>query len=155
MAAKLHTDFLALFDDNLLVEPGAYEALDAPVDLSEVTCDMFIVGAVTDHLTPWKACYKSGRLIGGERTFALSNGGHVAALVNPPGNPKAYHFIAPATPETADEWMETAEKMPGSWWESWTKWCGTRSGKLIPAPKALGSKAFPPLMDAPGDYVRQ
>ena len=155
MAAQLHKDFLNIFDNNLLIEPGAYEVLGAPVDLSEVTCDMFIVGAVTDHLTPWKACYKSARLIGGERTFALSNGGHVAALVNPPGNPKAYHFIAPAAPEDADQWLESAEKLTGSWWESWTKWCGARSGDLVSAPKALGSKKFIPLMDAPGEYVKQ
>ncbi|MCB2077887.1 MAG: alpha/beta fold hydrolase, partial [Novosphingobium sp.] len=154
MAAKLHKDFLALFDANSLIEPGGYELMDQPVTLSDVKCDMFVVGAVTDHLTPWKACYKSRANIGGKTTFALSNGGHVAALVNPPGNPKAFHYIGPAKADTADEWLESAEKLPGSWWESWTKWVGDRSGKEVHAPKLLGSNEFAATIDAPGEYVK-
>lgn len=155
MAAQLHSDFLALFDANALVEPGGYDLNDTPIDLANVTCDMFVVGAVTDHLTPWKCCYKSAQNFPGNKTFALSNGGHVAALVNPPGNPKSYHFIAPATPATADEWMEGAEKTGGSWWESWARWVAKRSGKPVNAPAKLGSKQHPPLMEAPGSYVHQ
>ena len=153
MAAQLHKDFLELFDANALVEPGGYELHDVPIDLAKVVCDMFVVGAVTDHLTPWKCCYKSAQNFAGDKTFALSNGGHVAALVNPPGNPKSYHFIAPAKPEAADAWMETADKVSGSWWESWAKWVGARSGDKVKAPKNMGSKAHPVLMDAPGRYV--
>jgi len=113
-----------------------------------------VVGAVTDHLTPWKACYLASKYLGAKDvTFALSNGGHVAALVNPPGNPKAYHHISPASAPDADTWFDASEKLSGSWWESWTKWCGARSGAEIPAPEALGSKKFKPLTDAPGTYV--
>ena len=155
MAAQLHDDFLKLFDANALVDPAGYEILDETVHLADVDHDMFVVGAVTDHLTPWKCCYASQHRLGGKHTFALSNGGHVAALVNPPGNPKAYHYVGAATPDTADAWMETAEKMPGSWWEGWTKWAGKRSGKLIAGPARQGSKDYPPLMDAPGKYVKE
>jgi polyhydroxyalkanoate synthase len=154
MAAQLHKDFLKVFDSNCLVE-GGYKLMDQPVSMSDIDCDMFVVGAVTDHLTPWKCCYKSRSHLGGKTIFALSNGGHVAALVNPPGNPKAYHWIGPARPEDPDKWMEKAEKLPGSWWESWAKWCAERSGDKIPAPKSLGSKKFPPTIDAPGEYVTQ
>jgi polyhydroxyalkanoate synthase len=153
LPAKLHKDFLDLFESNALTA-GDYEVLGETIDLGAITCDSFVVGAVTDHLTPWKCCYKSGSYLGGANsTFALSNGGHVAALVNPPGNPKAYHYIAPARPETGDAWLEGAPKLPGSWWESWAKWCAQRSGKLIPAPTKLGSKDRPPTVDAPGEYV--
>jgi polyhydroxyalkanoate synthase len=155
MSAQLHKDFLQIFDSNCLIEPGGYEVLDQPVVLADVVCDKFVVGAVTDHLTPWKCCYKSQKVLGGDTVFALSNGGHVAALVNPPGNPKAYHWMGPAKADTADAWMESATRVSGSWWESWTQWCGERSGDLVPAPKVQGSKAHPPIMDAPGDYVRQ
>jgi len=156
MAAKLHTDFLNLFDANALTRPGSYELLGEPVDLGQITCDSYVVGAVTDHLTPWKACYESRKLLGSKDcTFALSNGGHVAALVNPPGNPKAYHIVAPAKPDSADEWLESAEKMPGSWWEGWARWVAKRSGKKVTAPAEPGSKAHPPLMDAPGRYVKE
>jgi polyhydroxyalkanoate synthase subunit PhaC len=153
LPATLHDDFLNLFEQNCLVQPGCYEVMGEKIDLGKITADKFVVGAITDHLTPWKACYQAQKHIGGEATFALSNGGHVAALVNPPGNPKAFNYVAPATAETADEWFESAEKLPGSWWETWTKWCIERSGKQVPAPKTLGSRKYKPIMDAPGEYV--
>jgi polyhydroxyalkanoate synthase subunit PhaC len=155
MPAKLHDDFLTMFEENAIVQPGKYKALGEGVDLGALKCDAFVVGAVTDHLTPWKACYLAKNYLGGDVTFALSNGGHVAALVNPPGNPKAYHHIAPATAPDADSWLEQSTRLSGSWWESWAKWCGERSGKQVPAPKKLGSKANQPTVDAPGEYVRQ
>jgi polyhydroxyalkanoate synthase subunit PhaC len=125
------------------------------VDLGALKCDAFVVGAITDHLTPWKACYLAKNYLGGDVTFALSNGGHVAALVNPPGNPKAFHYMGPATAPDGDSWLEQSPKLPGSWWEGWTKWCAERSGKQVPAPKTLGSKTYPPTIDAPGEYVKQ
>ena len=155
LPAKLHEDFLAIFKENKLVEPGEFVALGQPIDLGRITCDNFIVGAVTDHLTPWKACYLSCGLLGGDSTFALSNGGHVAALVNPPSNPKAHHTVAPGTAPDADTWLETAEKRKGSWWQGWAQWCAERSGKRVPAPQACGNAAHPPLANAPGDYVLQ
>ena len=130
--------------------------LGEPVDLGKLTCDAFVVGAVTDHLTPWKACYQASTHLGSKDvTFALSNGGHVAALVNPPGNPKAYHYIGPRSAPDGDAWLEQSPKLSGSWWESWAKWCSERSGSKIAAPAKLGSKKFPPVCDAPGEYVKQ
>jgi len=155
LPARLHDDFLTLFEENTLIEPGGYKALGTPIDLGRITCDSFVVGAVTDHLTPWKACYQARRYLGGDVKFALSNGGHIAALVNPPGNSKAYHWVGPAEAEDVDAWHAQTPKQQGSWWRSWTAWCAERSGERIAAPKTLGSKAFPPTVDAPGDYVRQ
>ena len=156
MTAQLHQDFLALFEENAIVQPGKAKVLGEPVDLGRLKCDAFVVGAVTDHLTPWKACYLASTHLGAKNvTFALSNGGHVAALVNPPGNPKAYHYLGPRSAPDGDSWLEQSPKLPGSWWESWAAWCGERSGKQVPAPKKLGSKAHPPTVDAPGEYVRQ
>lgn len=154
LPAKLHSDFMQIFRENLLVQPGRFTAMGEPIDLGRITCDNFIVGAVTDHLTPWKACYQSCNFLGGDSVFALSNGGHVAALVNPPDNPKAYHIVGPGTAENADAWMETAVKTRGSWWEGWVKWVGERSGRRVPAPATLGSQDFVPHGDAPGEYVR-
>jgi polyhydroxyalkanoate synthase subunit PhaC len=154
LPARLHKEFLELFEENKLIRAGAYVAMGEPIDLGKIDCDNFVVGAVTDHLTPWKCCYEARKLLGGDSTFALSNGGHVAALVNPPGNPKAFHVMGKATAPDADSWQEGATKHPGSWWEGWTVWVGKRSGKQISAPKTTGSKRFKPLSDAPGDYVR-
>ena len=156
MTAQLHEDFLGLFEANAIIQPGKAQVLGEPVDLGKLTCDAFVVGAVTDHLTPWKACYQASTHLGAKDvTFALSNGGHVAALVNPPGNPKAYHYMGPRNAPDGDTWLEQSPKLPGSWWESWNTWCAARSGKQIAAPKQLGSKAYPPICDAPGVYVKQ
>lgn len=153
LPAALHADFMRVFTENSLIRPGGYTLMGEPLDLSKIACDNFVVGAVTDHLTPWKACYKACALLGGTSTFVLSNGGHVAALVNPPSNPKAHHWIAPGTVPDGDSWQAGATRMKGSWWESWATWAGERSGKRVAPPKALGSKDFPPLGDAPGEYV--
>jgi poly(3-hydroxyalkanoate) synthetase len=32
---------------------------------------------MTDHLTPWKGCYRTTQLLSGPMTFALSNSGHI------------------------------------------------------------------------------
>ncbi|MEZ5742453.1 MAG: alpha/beta fold hydrolase [Sphingomonadaceae bacterium] len=150
---QLHADFLKIFENNPLVTPGEYEFLGEKIDLGKIACDNYIVGAVTDHLTPWKACYRSCHLLGGTSTFALSNGGHVAALVNPPSNPKAHHFEAPGTPPDADAWEPTAERKTGSWWVGWADWVSERSGEMVAAPKKLGSKKFAASANAPGEYV--
>ena len=112
-----------------------------------------MVAAVTDHITPWRACYRNVHLFGGEVKFALSNSGHIQALLNPPGNPKAQYFTNAALPENADEWLAGAQAQSGSWWPLWTNWLGGRSGVKKPAPSKLGSKKFPPISKAPGEYV--
>jgi polyhydroxyalkanoate synthase len=153
LPATLHEDFLQIFQKNELIEPGKFEALGEKIDLGSITCDNFVVGAVTDHLTPWTACYQACGFLGGHSTFALSNGGHIAALVNPPSNPKAHHWIGPGTAETAEEWQACATRRKGSWWEGWADWVIERSGERIPAPRTLGSAKYLPLVDAPGEYV--
>jgi polyhydroxyalkanoate synthase len=155
MPARLHTDFLDLFESNALTSPGRYEIAGEKIDLSAITCDTFVVGAVSDHLTPWKACYQAVHLLGGKATFALSYGGHIAALVNPPGNPKAWAKTGPATAGDADSWEAGAVYRSGSWWESWTSWVSERSGRRTSAPDAAGSSIFEPVGDAPGDYVHE
>ena len=155
LPARLHEDFLTLFDENPLARGSDYQMLGERVDLSKVDCDTFLVGAINDHITPWKACYRSVSLLGGKTTFALSNGGHIAALVNPPDNPKAFHWIAPGMEGDAEAWLKQAEKQPGSWWVGWAKWCAERAGRKVRARKVLGSADYPPIADAPGDYVRE
>lgn len=84
----------------------------------------------------------------------MSNAGHVASLVNPPGNPKANYKIGPAggSPEA---WEAGAEQLTGSWWEGWSAWVDEHSpAAQVPAPAEPGNAAYPVLTDAPGLYVR-
>ena len=128
--------------------------LGSPVRLKQITVPTFVTGAITDHLTPWNGCYRTTQLLSGPSTYVLSNAGHIASLVNPPGNPKASYFMGGPIDGTAEEWREGATQHTGSWWEPWADWVTERAGGLRPAHQSLGSGAHPPLVDAPGLYVR-
>ena len=89
MTAGLHRDFLQLGVKNALVRPGAATMLGSPVNLAQVNRDSYLVAGIADHLCPWLSCYRSTALLGGAKRFVLSSSGHIAAMVNPPGNEKA------------------------------------------------------------------
>ncbi|MDT7586374.1 MAG: poly[(R)-3-hydroxyalkanoate] polymerase subunit PhaC [Pseudonocardiales bacterium] len=153
LPAALHNTFLDIFQNNNLVEPGGLSALGTPVDLSRITVPTFVTGAVSDHLTPWKSCYRTTQLVGGDTTFVLSYSGHIASLINPPGNPKAHYWHGGPSGADPDAWLEQATRTQGSWWEPWARWAKERSGSLIPAPDAPGDAEHPALDPAPGRYV--
>ena len=155
MAASLHRDFIAMSLDNSLTKAGSLTVLGTPVDLSKVDVDSYVVAGSTDHICPWDSCYRSAQLLGGDTRFVLSTAGHIAALVNPPTNPKSNFRVNDALPESAEEWQAGAMTHPGSWWADHVAWLSERSGKLKPAPKDLGSKAHESLGQAPGTYVME
>ncbi|MGY1811614.1 PHA/PHB synthase family protein [Blastococcus sp. SYSU D00820] len=153
MTAGLHRDFIDIAVRNALTRPGASTMLGTPVDLSAVDVDTYVTAGIADHLCPWQACYRTTQLLGGRSRFVLSTNGHIASLVNPPGNPKSTYQIAPETPADPDRWLASAEKVKGSWWPDFTAWLGERCGDEMPAPETLGSADLPVLGDAPGTYV--
>ena len=157
LSASLMGDFLEVSDTLAFTKKGEVEMVDHKIDLSKVKSDLFILGGVTDHITPWKATYRSTQLFGSKDvTYVLSQSGHMQAILNPPGNPKAKYFVqkkAGKLPETADQWLQGTEETPGSWWPFWMEWLQSRSGKEKTAPKALGDKKHKPLDPAPGLYV--
>jgi polyhydroxyalkanoate synthase subunit PhaC len=123
-------------------------------DLSKVTSDAFVVAGLTDHITPWKACYRTPGLLGSKNVeFVLSSSGHLQSLINPPGNPKAKYFRSTQIKSSPDEWAAGAEEHAGSWWPRWGEWLKERAGVQKTAPDGVGSEAFPPLYAAPGRYV--
>jgi len=155
LPAALHLQFLDLFETNALCQPGTMKVLNTPVDLSTIKVPTFATGGMTDHLTPWKGCYRTTQLLSGPMTFVLSNSGHIQSLVNPPGNPKASYYTGRQPGQDTDEWLTTATKHTGSWWEAWADWITPHSGAEQPAPQSLGSPTFEPMTAAPGDYVRR
>ncbi len=157
LSASLMGDFLEIADQLAFVKQGEVEMVGHKVDLSKVTSDLFILGGVTDHITPWKATYRSTQLFGSDDvTYVLSQSGHMQAILNPPGNPKAKYYVQKEDgplPPTADEWLKGTEEVKGSWWPFWMEWMQARSGNKKKAPKTLGKGKFKPLDDAPGQYV--
>ena len=155
MPAGLHRDFIRMTIDNALTEPGAVTSLGTPIDLGQIDVDSYVVAGSTDHICPWDSCYRSAHLLGGTTRFVLSTAGHIAALVNPPTNPKSNFRVNDALPESAQEWQAGAVTHPGSWWTDHAAWLGERSGDLVDARSQLGSERHPVLGRAPGTYVRE
>jgi polyhydroxyalkanoate synthase subunit PhaC len=153
LPGKLHGEFLDVMQNNLLTKPGELTVLGTGVDLRKITLDTYVTGATTDHLTPWKGCYQTTQLMTGRSRFILSNAGHIASLINPPGNPKAHFFAGPEPEGDPDTWFERAERQQGTWWEDWAAWVTERSGEERDAPAKLGSRKHKAAEPAPGTYV--
>lgn len=156
LPAALHSDYLRVYEEQPFTNPGAVEIAGHVVDLTKVTQDGFFVGGVTDHITPWKACYRATQMFGSENLeFVLSHSGHIQALLNPPGNPKAKYYRNPKKPPASvDEWMMSgASEQPGSWWPLWKEWLIARSGETKKASKKIGSVKYPAGEAAPGRYA--
>jgi polyhydroxyalkanoate synthase subunit PhaC len=154
LPGALHGQFLDIFRDNLLTRPGQLSVLGTPLHVRNITVPAFVTGAVTDHLTPWKGCYRTTQLLGGPSTFVLSHSGHIASLVNPPGNPKAHYWTGGTPGADPERWLAGAERQQGSWWEAWADWVAARAGARRPQPGTLGSERYPVSCPAPGLYVR-
>ena len=153
MSAGLHADFVDLAVGNTLTKPGAVTVLGVPIDLGKVTVDSYVVAGIADHITPWENCYRTTQLFGGTTRFVLSTSGHIAALVNPPGNPKATYHVNDDETADAKAWLKGAETHEGTWWTDVSAWLNARNGELVPAPTELGTTHLPALADAPGTYV--
>jgi len=153
LPARLHAEFLDIYSGNALARPGALRLHGVPVDLGRVTCDSYLVAGTTDHITPWKACYRSTQLFGGHKTFVLSNSGHIQSILNPPGNRKAEFWSGDNPGPDAEAWLTSAERQAGSWWLHWHAWLKQRGGALRAAPVRPGSADYPVLGEAPGHYV--
>ena len=144
LPARLHGDYIDLYFTNPFVNPGK-------LTLNGVTG--YVIGGVTDHITPWKVAYKSARILGDNTTFVLSNSGHLQSLLNPPTNKKASYTIGPINPAGPDAFALSAEKRQGSWWLDWRDWLHKRSGEEVDAPRSLGDNRHPIIAPAPGTYV--
>jgi polyhydroxyalkanoate synthase subunit PhaC len=153
MTAGLHRDFLQLGAANALVSPGTATMLGSPVDLGAIDRDSYIVAGITDHICPWQSCYRTTQLLGGQPRFVLSTSGHIAAMVNPPGNPKARYQLAEECPEDPKKWLRQAETRHGTWWPDHASWLAERCGEETTAPAELGGHGMLPISDAPGTYV--
>ena len=155
LPARLHGDYIDLYFTNPFVNPGKLTLNGVTVDMSKLRgkVDSYVVGGVTDHITPWKVAYKSARILGDNTTFVLSNSGHLQSLLNPPTNKKASYTIGAINPAGPDAFASSAEKRQGSWWLDWRDWLHKRSGEEIDAPQSLGDGRHPTIAPAPGTYV--
>jgi polyhydroxyalkanoate synthase len=153
LPAAFHADLIGIMSDNPYNNPGTMQVLGQAIDMRKVDVDAYIVAGITDHITPWKACYETARIYGKKSEFVLANAGHLQSILNPPGIAKSFFFASKVGGPDPDDWASKAARNEGSWWPHWMGWMHQRSGVLKPAPKKLGSRKHPPGVAAPGDYV--
>ena len=121
--------------------------------LSEVSVPLMAVACQTDHIAAWPASFAGVRGMGSaDRTFVLSESGHIAGIVNPPSKRKYGHYTNADWPETPKDWLAGARFHEGSWWPRWGEWLAGRSGPKVAArqPGGTGREVLGP---APGTYV--
>jgi polyhydroxyalkanoate synthase len=155
LPAEFHADLLRMFLENPLKYAGRLEVLGTRIDLAKIKAPFYVVAGVTDHITPWHACYETRRMIKSPMTFVLTSSGHIQSIVNPPSNPKSRYYLNSNLKLSADAWRAAATEHTGSWWDHWQHWFHERSGPELEAPATVGSAQYPAGDAAPGRYVHQ
>jgi polyhydroxyalkanoate synthase len=129
---------------------AGFPVFGRPVTLADVKTPLCAIACETDHIAHWKGSFNGIKQMGSDdKTFILSQSGHIAGIVNPPSKGKYGHYVnaGPVAGEPG-EWLSSAEFDNRSWWPRWRDWLAARSGDQVPArqPETV-------LCAAPGTYV--
>jgi len=122
----------AIYQRNLLAEPGGVMLGGTPVDLGGITAPAYILAGREDHIAPWKTAYATTRLLSGTVRFVLAPSGHAGAIVSPPARGRGYWTNARRVKDP-EAWLRNASRQSGSWWEDWARWLGPLSGPMVKA----------------------
>ncbi len=134
---------------------GTFELMGERLSLKDVTIPVCAVACETDHIAAWTDSFRGITKLGSrDKTFLLSESGHIAGIVNPPSKKKYGHYTNAKVSGSAADWLKAADFNEGSWWPLWEGWLAKRSGAKIKAriPGADGHKILGP---APGTYVKE
>jgi len=155
---RMHSEYLRRLFLNNALATGHFEVDGRPVSLRDIRVPIFAVSTISDHVAPWRSVYKIQALTDADVTFVLSNGGHNAGIVNPPGRSNRKHQIATHKESEnyvdPDAWQQSAVHHERSWWPCWQGWLAKHSSDQVPPPPmGAAQNGYPPLADAPGSYV--
>ncbi|KCZ94419.1 PHA/PHB synthase family protein [Hyphomonas johnsonii] len=147
---KVHKRYLRDCYSKNKLSRGKFKLFGEKVNLKDVKIPVMVQASRDDHICPFESVYRTATVFGGDTKFVLSGSGHIAGVVNHPDSNKYQHWTGGDITPTGEEWLETAEEHPGSWWPYWWDWLKPKSGsrKKAAPPKDMG------LGDAPGSYVR-
>ncbi len=151
---KMYIEYLdSLFLRNDLTQ-GHYKVDGITVAMKNLRMPLMVVGTVRDHVSPWRSVYKIHLHAHTDLSFVLAAGGHNAGIISEPGHPHRSYQIAREEAGhdwvDPDQWMASAERREGSWWEAWQAWLHEHSSGTTGA-RTIKNAAK--LDDAPGDYV--
>ena len=139
-------------DDGLAT--GSFKVFGKNVSLNDIKIPVCAIACETDHIAHWRGSFNGIKQMGSaDKTFLLSQSGHIAGIINPPSKGKYGHYSnTAAVAGDPDDWKAGATFTAGSWWPVWAAWLAERSGKQI-AQRIPGDSTNPVLCDAPGTYV--
>jgi len=149
LPAKMSVEYLrGLCQDDRFASDG-FEIAGTTLHVSDVTVPICAIACEADHIAAWKSSYRGVQKMGSkDKTFILSESGHIAGIINPPTKNKYGHYTNPDQGLSPEDWQEGADKHEGSWWPRWGAWLAKKSGKKIPARTPENA-----LEAAPGHYV--
>lgn len=156
LPARMAVEYLRWLCQEDRFAKGLLAICGETLSIKDVAVPLCTVACETDHIVAWKASYEGFRQFGSkDKTFILSESGHVAGIVNPPSKKKYGHYTSDNSAKDAETWKSAAAlHTAASWWPRWGEWLATMSGGMIPASDVLGDKDHPVLCPAPGTYVR-
>ncbi|MCW3784126.1 PHA/PHB synthase family protein [Defluviimonas salinarum] len=139
---------------NGLGTPGAITLNSTPIDLGKVKVPCFAIGTKDDHIAPWQSVYPATKVFGGDVRFVLGGSGHIAGVINPPGEKAKYgYWVRDDYPDDPEAWLDGAEYNAGSWWPVWAEWLESQDrAKKVPA-RVPGGGGLDVIESAPGSYV--
>jgi polyhydroxyalkanoate synthase len=153
LPAKMSVQYLrGLCQDDKLAR-GEFTILGHTLSLKDIKIPVCAVACETDHIAAWRSSFNGIRQFGAkDKTFILSESGHIAGIVNPPSKGKYGHWLNDGPLDDPDAWKAAATQHRSSWWPSWGAWLAKRSGAQVAA-RGLGDSSHPVLAPAPGTYV--
>lgn len=142
--------------NNRLCQKDGLQLGGRPIDLGTISQPLYAVGALQDHIAPWKETYRTCQLIKGTSRYVITGDGHITGIVNPPSKYNRKRFQAGRVLKRgdADGWATKQKSHQGSWWPDWIKWLSNKCGPLI-LPPSTGNRNYPPVDKAPGSYVME
>jgi polyhydroxyalkanoate synthase len=140
---------------NDLVKPGKLTICGEKIDLGKIKCPAYIYASQEDHIVPWQSAYESTHILKGKNRFVLGASGHIAGVINPPAKNKRYYFENNKIAPTAQEWLEAAKQITGSWWPNYTIWLEQFAGEQKPVSNTFGNAKYKKMEAAPGVYVKE
>ena len=155
LATRFGAQMMEAALENTLTRPGAVSIGGVPIDAGQIAVDTYVLAASTDHISPWQNCYRTVSMVGGDVTFVLAHGGHAIAIARAPGSARASYRTGDISGTDPQTWLSGSVDNQGSWWDHWNAWIERHTPGKRPAPMRLGNDTYPPVGDAPGEYVRR
>jgi polyhydroxyalkanoate synthase len=153
MTPANHNYYLREFYHENKLARGQMTIGGVKLDLGKVKLPVYELCAKEDHIAPARSVFIGSKLFGGPVTYVLAGSGHIAGVINPPGDKVKYQYWTnDKKTATLEAWVESAEEHPGSWWPHYAEWLAGHSGPKVPA-RTPGAK-LGVIEDAPGSYVK-